>query len=266
MSDIFENSGTFTRNAWEWLYQTVDHTRFGDQDAELIYQSLENDFRPVHFGTYLQHFIFKKTGMEGVYTDLPLKDYQTIVTDAFRENGVPATFFLIGQNIDAQSAQVVKEAMSLGCEIACHSWSHSHMSGMTAGDIRKDIKRSTAKIKEITGEDPAFFRPPYIDVSPLMFDCIGMTFISGVGCNDWMPEVSPQERISLVLRGVSDGSIILMHDSAGNDKTVEAIKTLIPELKKRGYEFVTVSELFARKGVKPVKGRVYSNVLQKGDW
>ena len=188
------------------------------------------------------------------------------VLEMLRENGVPATFFLIGQNINAQSAQVVKEAMSLGCEIACHSWSHSHMSGMTAGDIRKDIKRSTAKIKEITGEDPAFFRPPYIDVSPLMFDCIGMTFISGVGCKDWMPEVSAQERIDLVLRGVSDGSIILMHDSAGNDKTVEAIKTLIPELKKRGYEFVTVSELFARKGVSPVKGRVYSNVLQKGDW
>ena len=68
-----------------------------------------------------------------------------------------------------------------------------------------------------------------------------------------------------MLQGVSDGSIILMHDSAGNDKTVEAIRTLIPELKQRGYEFATLTDLFARKGIKPVKGRVYSNVMQKGE-
>ena len=92
MNDIFSSSGTFTRNAWEWLYETVDHDRFGEQDAELIYQSLENDFKPLHFGRYLQHYIFKKTGLEGVYTDISLKDYQTIVTDAFRENGTPASF------------------------------------------------------------------------------------------------------------------------------------------------------------------------------
>lgn len=187
------------------------------------------------------------------------------VLDVLRENEVPSTFFLIGQNINAQSAQSVKKAMSLGCEIACHSWSHSHMSRMTAEEIRRDIEKSTAKIREITGEDPVFFRPPYIDISPLMFECIDMTFISGIGCKDWMPEVSAQERIDLVLQGVSDGSIILMHDSAGNDKTVEAIRTLIPELKQRGYEFVTLTDLFARKGVKPVKGRLYSNVMQKGE-
>ena len=92
MKDIFENSGTFTRNAWEWLYETVDHDQFLDRDTDLIYQSLEQDFKPVHFGRYLQHYIFKKTGMEGTYTDISLKDYQTIITDAFRENGTPGSF------------------------------------------------------------------------------------------------------------------------------------------------------------------------------
>ena len=92
MSDLFDWSGTFTRNAWEWLYQTVDHEQFGDRDTELIYESLEKDFQPTHFGRYLQHYIFKKTGMQGVYTNVPLKDYQTIIQDAFRDNGTPASF------------------------------------------------------------------------------------------------------------------------------------------------------------------------------
>lgn len=188
------------------------------------------------------------------------------VLEVLAENGVPATFFLIGQNINPQSAVYVRQAMAMGCEIACHSWSHSHMNTMTAKEIREDIEKSTAKIREITGEDPVFFRPPYIDVSAEMFDLIDMIFISGVGCRDWMPEVSVQERISLALAGVSDGSILLLHDSAGNVQTVEAIRVLIPELKKRGYELVTLSSLFARKGVTPARRKVYSNVLQKGTW
>ena len=92
MNDLFENSGTFTRNAWEWMYGIVDHDQFENRDADLIYQSLEKDFQPIHFGNYLQHYIFKKTGLDGKYTDIPLKDYQAIIVDAFRDHGTPASF------------------------------------------------------------------------------------------------------------------------------------------------------------------------------
>lgn len=45
-----------------------------------------------------------------------------------------------------------------------------------------------------------------------------------------------------IYRNVSDGAIILMHDGV-RGHTAEALRTVIPELKKRGYEFVTASEL-----------------------
>ena len=92
MDDLFENSGTFTRNAWEWLYETVDHRQFLYRDADLIYRSLINDFQPIHFGKYLRRCIFKKTGRTGDFNDLTLFDYQTIVLDSFRDNGTPASF------------------------------------------------------------------------------------------------------------------------------------------------------------------------------
>ena len=184
------------------------------------------------------------------------------VLDVLEAYGVPATFFLIGQNISAQSAENVRRAMSMGCEIACHSWAHSHMDRMTEAEIRADIEKSVEKIKAVTGEDPVYFRPPYIAVNSLMFDLIDMIFISGAGCNDWMPEVSAQERIDLALSAVRDGEILLLHDSAGNGQTVEALKTLIPECKKRGYELVTLSRLFEEEGVTPQKGVLYSNVRQ----
>ena len=64
---------------------------------------------------------------------------------------------------------------------------------------------------------------------------------------------------------VQDGDIILLHDFTGNDNTVDALKLIIPELRKRGYTLVTVSDLFKMKGIssKPNSGYLYTNVLQE---
>ncbi|MGN1102435.1 MAG: polysaccharide deacetylase, partial [Huintestinicola sp.] len=101
----------------------------------------------------------------------------------------------------------------------------------------------------ITGEDTKFFRPPYIAVNPTMYEAIDMPFICGAGCNDWEDSVSAEQRAERTLNQVKDGTIVLLHDMQGNSKTVEALKTIIPELQAQGYEFVTVSELFEAKGI-----------------
>ena len=48
----------------------------------------------------------------------------------------------------------------------------------------------------------------------------------------------------------------------GNSKTVAALDIIIPALLNDGFEFLTVSELFAAEGVEPKRGIIYSNVLQ----
>lgn len=187
------------------------------------------------------------------------------VLDILEEYGIPASFFLIADSITPESAQVAKRARAMGCDIENHSRTHSFMTRMTPEQIRDEIRYCSEKVREITGEDPQFFRPPYIDVNRTMHEEIGLTFICGAGCEDWVPEVSAQERARRVLAHAEDGQIVLLHDSEGNSNTVEALKVIIPELKKRGYEFVTVSELFAQAGVTPVRGRLYSNVYQTTD-
>ena len=97
---------------------------------------------------------------------------------------------------------------------------------------------------EITGEAPKFFRPPFIAVNQTMYDNIDLTFICGAGCEDWVPTVSAQERIERVLANAEDGQIVLLHDMQWNQNTADALKVIIPELKKRGFEFVTVAQLF----------------------
>lgn len=169
--------------------------------------------------------------------------------DVLEKHGVVASFFLIGNNINDESAKSVKRAYDMGCEIANHSKTHSDMTTMTAEEIKAEIDYTSEKIKEITGVEPRFFRPPYIAVNDELFEAVDLTFINGYGCNDWMPEMTAEKRYKRVMRQVKDGCIILMHDAQGNSMTVEAIDMIIPDLLSQGYEFVTVTQLFELFGV-----------------
>ena len=184
------------------------------------------------------------------------------VLDILSENRAVASFFLIGQNIHSESEPVVRRALSLGCEICNHSVSHHPMSAMTPQEIRQEILPCSESIQRITGYAPRFFRPPYIDVSPVLFNTVYLTFICGSGCGDWMPEVTAQQRIQQVLAHARDGEIILLHDSVGNVNTVEALRFLVPELNRRGFRFVTCSQLFQENRISPVPGHLYSNVFE----
>lgn len=184
------------------------------------------------------------------------------VLNILEENGIVATFFLIAQHITPESAEVARRALSMGCDLENHSLSHRQMNQMSAEEIKAEIQACTEKIIEITGKPPKFFRPPFIAVSPTLFENVDLTFISGIGCEDWLAETSARYRIDKVLANAEDGQIVLLHDSDWNVNTVEALKTIIPELKKRGFRFVTCAQLFEEAGVTPVPGRLYNNVYQ----
>lgn len=159
------------------------------------------------------------------------------------------TFFLIGKNINEQTEKSVKRALELGCEIENHSWSHSAMPELSAEQMREEVVRTTREIVRLTGREPIFFRPPYIAVSDEMYRQIPLTFIAGVGCEDWEDSVSAEERAGRIQKNVRDGAVILLHDMEGNHQTVEALRLIIPRLRKMGYRFVTLEQLFREKGV-----------------
>ena len=182
------------------------------------------------------------------------------VLDVLQENGVVASFFLIGQQITDETRYLVKRAHDMGCSIENHSKTHQSMPKLSRQEIVEEIQYTSGLIEEITGEKPAFFRPPFIDYDQKMYDLIDLGFICGYGCEDWLPSVTAQERIDRVLHDANPGFIILLHDMTDNTNTVEAIKTIIPELKKQGYEFVTVRDLFQKSGIKPQRNVIYMGV------
>lgn len=171
------------------------------------------------------------------------------ILDVLEKYQVRASFFLIGTNINDESTKSVKRAYDLGCDIENHSKTHSYMDKMTADEIKDEVAYVNDKVKEITGTTPKFFRPPYIAVNNTMYDSIDMTFISGLGCNDWEDRITADYRALYLEKKAADGVIFLLHDAEGNSKTVEALDKAIPILLEKGFQFATISELFELKGV-----------------
>lgn len=182
------------------------------------------------------------------------------VLDIMEKYDITGSFFLIGRCINEDSAVVVKRAYDMGCEINNHSKTHSDMSNMTEAEILEEIAYVDDYVREITGEGTKFFRPPFISTSQAMYDTISQPFISGLGCNDFMEDVTAEERAEAVISMAEDGLIVLLHDAVGNDQTVEALETIVPTLLEEGYEFVTLTELFERKGETPKSHMLYNKV------
>ena len=183
------------------------------------------------------------------FDDGPSDTTSMKVLSKLKKYGIPGSFFLIGQNITPEREYIVKEELAYGCDIENHSLTHSDMTKLDAETIRAEIEETSRRIMAITGKEPEFFRPPYILYNDTMFENIPYIFICGLACDDWIPEVSAEERAKKVLEGARDNMLVLLHDSEGNDNTVDALDIIIPELRNRGFEFVTLSELFKRAGI-----------------
>ncbi len=184
---------------------------------------------------------------DGPSSDSTMND----MLDILENYKIKASFFLIGNKIDDKNSKVIKRAFDMGCDIQNHSWTHSHMDKLSKEEIKDEYDKTDDAIIKITGKRPEFFRPPYIDVSYDMYDVIKVPFICGKGCTDWEDEVSADDRCNRMLQMAEDGTIFLLHVMEGNSRTVKAVDSVVPLLKERGYEFVTVPELFKLKNINP---------------
>ncbi len=173
------------------------------------------------------------------------------VLEKLKKYNVVGSFFLIGQNINETTREVVRKEYDMGCEIHNHSLHHYDMTKLTAEEVKKEIDATTEMIVDITGKEPTFFRPPFILVNDTMRQTIRLPFICGINGEDWVPTVPAEERAQRILDSVCDGALILLHDLVHNTPTVEALDIIIPELLRRGYQLVNVSDVFKKRKAVP---------------
>ena len=171
--------------------------------------------------------------------------------DILKAHDVRASFFLWGDFINEETVSVVRREFEEGHEICNHSKTHTPFDTLTPEQMLAEIEWTEEKIKSIIGKGTNFFRPPYIGVNDSVYETVPLPMICGIAANDWMPEVTAQQRYDMIMSAIRPGAIILLHDLFENVQTLETVKMLIPALREQGYEFVTVSELFEKYGIDP---------------
>lgn len=168
-----------------------------------------------------------------------------------------ATFFLVGNQIE-KYAKTMDVLVKNGMDIGNHTYSHKELTKLSDKEILKEIDLTNEVIYNKTGIKPIFLRPSYGAMNKRIKKLSTMPIIVwNIDTLDWKYHNSNKIK-DKILKYVSDGDIILMHDTYV--ATLNAVEMVIPELKKQGYKIVSVSELFKYKGVKPKLGIGYGYV------
>lgn len=192
------------------------------------------------------------------FDDGPNTKTTPLVLDALKKFGAHATFFCVGRNITDKTRHLVKRAVDEGNEIASHTWSHPFLSRISHEKRTTEMKKTADAIYDAVGYYPNFYRPPYLDCSQSVLADINLPAISGSASDDWMTKMTPDMITEKVLSTAKHGAIYVMHDFVANERTPEALLTLIPRLQEQGYTLVTVSDLFASLGVTPEGHTLYT--------
>ncbi|WP_249299863.1 polysaccharide deacetylase family protein [Feifania hominis] len=190
------------------------------------------------------------------FDDGPNATYTAAILDALKEYGGHATFFVVGTRLGGEKNQaVLRRIVDEGSEIGNHTQSHKNLAKSSVDTIRDQIQYVNDRVTEITGVTPTWLRPPYGAKNSQLSQVAGMPFAMwSIDTLDWKTK-DADKTYSTTMNSVKDGSIVLMHDI--HKTTIPAAVKLIRDLNAKGYQLVTVSELYEARGIDPVDGKSY---------
>lgn len=194
------------------------------------------------------------------FDDGPYSPVTDRIVAAFEKAGGNCTFFNVGERWEAAYTDYIasgKNAVAKGNEIATHSYNHPDLTTLSEDAIKNQVKKSSKLMEQNTGKEIKLLRPPGGAINEKVSNSVGKPMILwSVDSQDWRTR-DTDAICSTVLDQIQDGSVILMHDLY--ETTAKAVERLLPKLKKQGYQFVTVSDLFEYRDVTLEAGGTYGN-------
>jgi peptidoglycan/xylan/chitin deacetylase (PgdA/CDA1 family) len=175
--------------------------------------------------------------------DGPQPEWTPRMLDLLAEHDVKATFSLIGIQVK-QFPRLARRIVDDGHLLCNHTMTHPlEIASMSKKKVDDEITEANVRIADATGVAPAFFRSPGGAWSHAVF---GSAARHGMVPIDW--DIDPRDwarpgthHIKRSMMAAKGGDILLCHDGGGDrSETIKALRTVIPALKKRGLEFITL--------------------------
>jgi peptidoglycan/xylan/chitin deacetylase (PgdA/CDA1 family) len=188
-----------------------------------------------------------ESGWALTFDDGPHARGTPAVLDILAARAVSATFFLVGEQV-LRNPSVPGEILAAGHTIGLHCHRHRNLLRLAPWQVRDDLRRARAVIEDASGVSPALYRPPYgvLNASALRFARRAgwRTLLWTHWGRDWEQRATPESITRLVTDGVTEGSILLLHDaddySAPDSwqRTAQALPRVLDVLAERGIETV----------------------------
>jgi cellulose synthase/poly-beta-1,6-N-acetylglucosamine synthase-like glycosyltransferase/spore germination protein YaaH/peptidoglycan/xylan/chitin deacetylase (PgdA/CDA1 family) len=234
---------------------TAGHRRIDiDPDTGLISGALY-DVLPTSY--VVQRYGWHPGWVALTFDDGPDGRWTPKILDILKEKEAPATFFVIGKNMSRFPGLVERE-LNEGHNVGSHTWTHPNIGEIPAAQTVVELNATQRLFETITGRSMRLFRPPYFgdaepstprEVAPLLaaqkqgYLTVGLR----IDPDDWK-KPDPQHIVATTIARLQDtnrpGQIVLLHDSGGDrSRTVEALPTLIDEIRAHGYRLVSVAQL-----------------------
>ena len=181
--------------------------------------------------------------------------YTQRLLEELKKRNAKATFFILGCNAETYP-ETLKQAYLDGHLIANHTYSHNLLTDRSDEQIAQQIAQTEQILNQVCGEGTHYlFRPPFGEYSEHILKLSNCPVISwSVDPLDWKCQ-NAQTVANRIVENAYDGAVVLSHDIYST--TVDGVIMAIDQLMAEGYEFVTVNELFRRRGVEMKSGKVY---------
>ena len=224
-------------------------------------------------GNFLTHYRFQQFGATDpneidatapmvalTFDDGPNPETTPRILEALGENYSHATFFVVGTN--AEKYQDVLQSISAGGnELGNHTYNHANLTSLDSDGVEKEINKVNRVVKKATGEKATVIRPPYGSYNDAVLKLADEPLILwNIDTEDWKSR-NAKKIVDAVMKNVKDGDIILMHDIY--ETTADAVEILLPKLKEKGYQVVTVSELAKYRGETMEEEKAYGEFPRK---
>jgi peptidoglycan/xylan/chitin deacetylase (PgdA/CDA1 family) len=192
-------------------------------------------------------------GAEGIvltFDDGPDQDSTPTVLDTLDAAGARATFFLVGEQVEAEP-ELARELVRRGHDVQLHGYGHVGHEHLTPVEARQDLERGAHALREATGIEARFYRPPYGRFSEGSYDACQALGLEPVYWSAWGTDwetIDPQRIADLVIPDLSPGAVVLLHDSPRYGHrptarpTVEALPLIAASAAELGLPFLTLAE------------------------
>ena len=185
----------------------------------------------------------RKNAVALTIDDGPHPTWTPKVLDLLAENGVEATFSLVGEQVQAHP-KLVRRIAREGHGLCNHSMTHPQPFGaLSTAAIRRQIVDAQSAISDAAGEEPELFRSPGGNWAEPVLDVADELGLRPVGWSvdprDW--ELPGADAIESTLLQAKAGDILLCHDGGGDRaQTLTALGAVLPALREEGLRFVVL--------------------------